>query len=247
MIDAELSNLVSINQSINQSIKSLNFSRTERDWVQCIRSKIKTSRICVISVRTGSSSGHVVHLRCRCRAAPCSRQLARRSPIGSLSVHTSYTLLVRWFHGDCRAVRCTAPPLIEFRADHDATCIVDDCRRVRPAHKLPRADDSAANTGVCYGKMIQKVAHTRLPNVGFRSWYRFLAVSLHVTWVINPAVGCHYFPPGPQLPSQPLTGLLPISLLGEQRHDGCEQFACVTRRRRGWDLNPSLLRLSLAR
>jgi len=28
-----------------------------------------------------------------------------------------------------------------------------------------------------------------------------------------------------QLPPQPLRGLLPISLLGEQRHDGCEQFA----------------------
>jgi len=27
------------------------------------------------------------------------------------------------------------------------------------------------------------------------------------------------------LPSQPLRGLLPISLLGEQRHDGCEQLA----------------------
>ena len=43
--------------------------------------------------------------------------------------------------------------------------------------------------------------------------------------IINPAVGCHYFPPGLQLPSQPSRGLLPISLLGEQRHDGCEQFA----------------------
>ena len=41
----------------------------------------------------------------------------------------------------------------------------------------------------------------------------------------NPVVGCHYFPPGPQLPSQPLRGLLPVSLLGEQRHDWCEQFA----------------------
>ena len=49
-----------------------------------------------------------------------------------------------------------------------------------------------------------KVVHTRLPSVGFRSWSRFLAVSLQVTWVINPAVGCHYFPPGPQLPPQPL-------------------------------------------
>ena len=59
----------------------------------------------------------------------------------------------------------------------------------------------------------------------FRSWSRFLAVSLQVTWVINPAVGCHYFPSRLQLPPQPLRGLLPISLLGEQRLDGCEQFA----------------------
>ena len=57
----------------------------------------------------------------------------------------------------------------------------------------------------------------------FLSWA--LAVSLQVTWVINPAVGCHYFPPGLQLPLQPLRGLLPILLLGEQRHDGCEQLA----------------------
>ena len=46
-----------------------------------------------------------------------------------------------------------------------------------------------------------------------------------MTWVINPAVGCHYFPPSPQLSSQPLRGLLPVLLLGERRHDGCEQFA----------------------
>jgi len=37
--------------------------------------------------------------------------------------------------------------------------------------------------------------------------------------------GSHYFPPGLQLSSQPLGGLLPVSLLGEQKHDGCEQFA----------------------
>jgi len=72
---------------------------------------------------------------------------------------------------------------------------------------------------------VKKAAHTRLPSVGFRSWSRFLAVSLQETWVINPAVSGHYFPPCLQLPSQPLRGLLPISLLGEQRHDGCEQFA----------------------
>jgi len=58
------------------------------------------------------------------------------------------------------------------------------------------------------------------PSVGFWSWSRFLAVSLQVTWVICPVVGCRYFPSGPQLPSQPLRGLLPIWLVGEQRHDG---------------------------
>ena len=70
-----------------------------------------------------------------------------------------------------------------------------------------------------------EVVHTRLSSVGFRSWSRFLAVSLQVMWVINPTVGCHYGPPGLQLPPQPLRGLLPILLLGEQRHNGCEQFA----------------------
>jgi len=42
---------------------------------------------------------------------------------------------------------------------------------------------------------------------------------------LKPGVGCHYFPPGLQLPPQRLRGLLPISLLGEHWHDGCEQFA----------------------
>ena len=34
-----------------------------------------------------------------------------------------------------------------------------------------------------------------------------------------------FFPPGLQLPPQPLRGLLTISLLDEQRHNGCEQVA----------------------
>ena len=85
----------------------------------------------------------------------------------------------------------------------------------------------------------KKAALSQLPSVEFRSWSWFLAVSLQVTWVINPAVGCHYFPPGLQLPSQPLRGLLPVLLLGEQRHDGCDQFPkTVTRQCRSCDLNP---------
>jgi len=53
------------------------------------------------------------------------------------------------------------------------------------------------------------VAHTWLPSIGSR-WSQFLAVSLQMTRVINLVVGCHYFPPGLQLPSQPLRKLLPI-------------------------------------
>ena len=34
-------------------------------------------------------------------------------------------------------------------------------------------------------------ARTRLPSVVYRSWSQFLAVSLQVTWVVSPAVGCH--------------------------------------------------------
>jgi len=39
------------------------------------------------------------------------------------------------------------------------------------------------------------------------------------------AVDRHYFPPGLQLPPATLKRLLPILLLVEHRHDGCEQFA----------------------
>jgi len=35
----------------------------------------------------------------------------------------------------------------------------------------------------------------------------------NMSHIINPVVGCHYFLPGPQLPSQPLRELLPILLL----------------------------------
>ena len=48
-----------------------------------------------------------------------------------------------------------------------------------------------------------------------------------------------YFPPGLQLPSQPIRGLLSISLLGEQRHMGVNSLPeTVTRQRCGCDLNP---------
>ena len=111
-------------------------------------------------------------------------------------------------------------------------------RKIRPALQgLANQQHGQMPNNACYQwAIIQrckkvKVAHTRLPRVRYRSWSWFLAVSLQVTWVINPAVGCHYFLPGLKLASRPLRGLLPISLLGEHRHDGCEQFA--------WDLPDS--------
>ena len=77
-----------------------------------------------------------------------------------------------------------------------------------------------------------------LPSVGFRSWSRFLAVSLQVTWVINPVVGWHYFPPGLQLPSKPLTGLLPICCLVNRGTMVVNSLPkTVTQQRRVCDLN----------
>jgi len=73
-------------------------------------------------------------------------------------------------------------------------------------HALPGewVNEYASQTFIVFYRLSQfknvKLAHTRLPSVGFRSWSRFLAVSLQVTWVINLTVGCHYFPPGLQLP-----------------------------------------------
>jgi len=52
-------------------------------------------------------------------------------------------------------------------------------------------------------------------------------------------VGCHYFPPGPQLPSQPLRGLLPILLIVNSGTMGVNSLPkTVTRQRHGCDLNP---------
>jgi len=83
-----------------------------------------------------------------------------------------------------------------------------------------------------------QVARTRLPSVGFRRWSRFLAVSLQVTWVINSAVGCQYFLPGPQLPLQPLRRPLPILLLGDRGTMGVNSLPkTVTRLNRQTNIN----------
>ena len=126
-------------------------------------------------------------------------------------------------------VRQQAPPQWWWRSRQARRWFAaSSCTTSRRCPWQPAPPPPAAATGRHRKKwsIYKKVAHhTRLPNVGFRSLSRISAVSLQVTWGINTAVGCHYFPPGPQLPSQPSRGLLLISLFGEQRHDGCEQFA----------------------
>jgi len=109
---------------------------------------------------------------------------------------------------------------------------------IQHKRRTTRTELEFSDAGFIFHLKKVKVAHTRLPSVGFRSWSRFLAVSLQVMWVINPAVGYHYFPPGLQLPPQPLRGLLPISLLGEQRRNECKTKTVRTRQRRSCDLNP---------
>jgi len=71
-----------------------------------------------------------------------------------------------------------------YAGNHGKTCTVASIDELRPY-----VCNFATNKKGIKG-------YTRLPSVGFRSWSRFLAVSLQVTWVINPTVGCHYFPPG---------------------------------------------------
>ena len=63
---------------------------------------------------------------------------------------------------------------------------------------------------VSYDMICKKVAHTRLPSVGFRSWYWFLAVSLQVMWAINPVLGCPYFFSRPTVTPAALRRLLPV-------------------------------------
>ena len=106
--------------------------------------------------------------------------------------------------------------------------------------KLSEAGVSTPLTGGSRIKKV-KVAHTRLPSVGFRSCIP--------VFVSQPAGDVSHKPGGrlpllsarPAVTPQPLRGLLPVLLLVEQKHDGCEQFAkTVIQHCRDCDLNPAL-------
>jgi len=88
-----------------------------------------------------------------------------------------------------------------------------------------------------YTRKKVKRAHTRLPIVGFRSWSPFLAVSLQVTWVINPAAGCRQ---ACSYPRNPEEGCYQFCCLVNRGMMGVNSlFKTVTRQRRVCDLNPS--------
>jgi len=89
------------------------------------------------------------------------------------------------------------------------------------------------------------LAHTTVPPVivmclliVHSSWSRFLAVRPQVTWVVNPTVGCHYFPPGLQLPLQPLRLCYQFRCLANIGTMGANSLPkTVTRQRHSSDLN----------
>ena len=77
---------------------------------------------------------------------------------------------------------------------------------------------------------IQVVSYL-ITSVGHGADSDFLAVSPQVTLVINPVVGCHYFPPGPQLLSQPNrspTWPVPNYTAWWQRHTGVSSLPKAT-------------------
>ena len=93
---------------------------------------------------------------------------------------------------------CSIPPVrlalscLKMQISWDNLCLTAELRET---------DDNMCKEVLCFQKFrntfaSKKVqgAHTQIPSIGFQSWSQFLAVSLQVTWVINP-VGRHYFPP----------------------------------------------------
>ena len=80
---------------------------------------------------------------------------------------------------------------------------------------VPGSQSSAASVHTGHSSnvtQVQKLAHTRLPSVGFRSRSRLLAVSLQVTRVINQALGCITFCQACSCTRNP--------------YEGCYQFCC---------------------
>jgi len=109
--------------------------------------------------------------------------------------------LKRWYYppSHCPNVSVILLSSAEFSREQNNR----DDRTKRSVTNFNNSDFATSRNEAEVWPNCKKSSHTRLPSV-LRSWSRFLAVSLQVMWVINPAVGCHYFPQGLQLPPQPL-------------------------------------------
>jgi len=122
-------------------------------------------------------------------SAHCVPSSSSSSPLSSDSSLRSSTSLGTGSHQALMpSLFSHVPPTVNFVLDgqkRELHCVLQrESKKKQDAKLLP----------------MKKVAHTRLPSIGFWSWSRFLAVSLQVMWVINLAVGNRYFSPGPQLP-----------------------------------------------
>ena len=70
-----------------------------------------------------------------------------------------------------------------------------------------------------------KVAYTRLPERTVPELIPVLGSQPACDLSHKPGVGLPLLSARPAVTLATLRGLLPVSLLGEQRHDGCEEFA----------------------
>jgi len=75
------------------------------------------------------------------------------------------------------------------------------CWHTNPQTNRPTHKQIAAKTSNVF--RYATTLGNQITSVGLRADPSFLAVRTQVTLVINPVVGCRYFPPSPQLLSQP--------------------------------------------
>ena len=111
--------------------------------------------------------------------------------------------------------RFTADDYAAFRVTVNRTEVFDTSCDWRP----PPLDPQCGMLRIVKGSPVLETS------VGLRSWSRSSAVSLQVTEAINPAVGCHYFPPGSRLSPQPssITAYWPVP----HYTAWCQRHMCV--------------------